>query len=1258
MNSQYRRLLPLPRGVVAQTILLLFLFMPMLFNFNQVNAQSGAPVISLSLTSGDAGQLIEIQGSGFTPGGHTGSILYDGELVDTFEIPGPTIGGPPGGSFTVPFFIPLTSTAGIHEIEVCSLNPCATGEFEQRDSARFNVTATAPEVSGTVAYVHNNDRQAAAGYAGILGEAGYDFKAIPLSDVLLTDFNEFSLIIIGNDTGNPQNGTWGSERGQAQHIASSQLPIVGVGVSGSLYFNQIQPSLGLNNAQTSFLFNVTTNDLEPANFYQKPYGLIDVQRNPVLTLFDNTEVETVLLKPVDDTTPERIGFADTSFDFLTIAADDCRLLWSYGGTPEQLSAEGRALFVNAVFNTSSRSCQVSPFQLCSALERPELIPMPSGMIDFDGLEDSEISSGTDLSSLFTDLYGVSFSQHPDSQVVADVESAGPHSPPNVALNQPLNLQIGSDDIPLKINFDGDKSHVGFYFGANDTLSIEANLRAYDRQGQIICTTSRSPVPLGHTTFLGIRDPKASIASVEFDYGGSPVAESIDDLIFAPYSPPTPPKRIRVCMQEGKQCLPAPGAILHTVDDGLSTGRQIAGTGGFVDAVTIPGGTQLWALIDVTRELSATTPISNTDRYSIYFTSEVVTVSDNLFNVNNVLNVPVSPRRPVMLYHAQISSEWVLDSDYKSLLATRVISGSNYLYNFTDGQFVLGNVTVFQDLENWPSYDDAPQKADMRLYLNNNMRPEAEAGGVVSALISDTVKADVAYRPGFMMMGSEWNRFHQPPGDPKIPELLQEYFPGEPESILLEDWPLAAAHELGHYLLFLFDTYLSIVEENNQTTVEEVDSCAFSAMGWFYEVENRHFIGDPLDWQNCEQTVANQELGRPEWNVIDDWYPWVVSPTAYLSGPVAPPIQLTTVTFVDPPPTSTDGLIGTTSYTLNYNDVMTTGASIEARGYLIRDENRAIDQGAPAEDATQLELMGAKEGDRFCVIDINENVDEEPKMRFHYGCEAVESGDAELFLEEDRSWAPIIDPIPTGPTSWQVTVTGVTSTLPLSATFYPEGGTNAQSLTFEPSGDMTATGTITLAEVTPAAYIELMVTSDDDLETNPARRAIVDYGIGGGSMWPGSHWGNHAPIYSPDGTVEFYRRTSITLGPDQFVAVVRYLNTYPLPENAIGASVPYGIVAWPPTLVQEGLINFRITQSQFGQSATAAAIAEEVDSATKIVLHHWTGNEWEPLRESRFHSEPDGERLVSANSRGAGIYVAIELPANQPGQERLYLPVVQ
>ncbi len=94
-----------------------------------------SPQLTVSQSNGLAGNTITIIGSGFTPGSYKGQILWDGVEQVVFDIPA-------GGSFEQSFSIPVNAEDGFHTIEVCALEPCGTGEFEQRAGAEFLVVST------------------------------------------------------------------------------------------------------------------------------------------------------------------------------------------------------------------------------------------------------------------------------------------------------------------------------------------------------------------------------------------------------------------------------------------------------------------------------------------------------------------------------------------------------------------------------------------------------------------------------------------------------------------------------------------------------------------------------------------------------------------------------------------------------------------------------------------------------------------------------------------------------------------------------------------------------------------------------------------------------------------------------------------------------------------------------------------------------------------------------------------------------------
>jgi hypothetical protein len=180
--------------------------------------------------------------------------------------------------------------------------------------------------------------------------------------------------------------------------------------------------------------------------------------------------------------------------------------------------------------------------------------------------------------------------------------------------------------------------------------------------------------------------------------------------------------------------------------------------------------------------------------------------------------------------------------------------------------------VFQNADNWAS-------SDIVVHATNRLRPYAMQGGVVLTPTVDAQHPAIVYEMGQVHMGASWNRY------------------GIPGQNMGDDWPLVLAHELGHYLFFLDDTYIGRTPERLLTPV---GSCQGSAMGDVYASDNSEFIFDQQLWEaGCATTLAALELGRTEWQTLQLWYPAMVIPAATLSGPGRMPYSLTRVELVAP-----------------------------------------------------------------------------------------------------------------------------------------------------------------------------------------------------------------------------------------------------------------------------------------------------------------------------------------------------------------------
>lgn len=196
-----------------------------------------------------------------------------------------------------------------------------------------------------------------------------------------------------------------------------------------------------------------------------------------------------------------------------------------------------------------------------------------------------------------------------------------------------------------------------------------------------------------------------------------------------------------------------------------------------------------------------------------------------------MRLVVRADKPLLLYDLNMTAQWYLDDNpsFMQTLQSNIVR-FGLSVRLTDGQFALGTVTVRQSYEGWDA-------ADIKLHTSNVLHPNATIGGIV---LTDTVDiqptVDVTYTPGSIFMGSYWNRFGTPPNqEVKYNGVVVT------QDEMVDDWSLALAHEMSHYLLFLFDTY---TDKNGVSSDALATQCTGTAMGNAYAPGNRPFIYRP------------------------------------------------------------------------------------------------------------------------------------------------------------------------------------------------------------------------------------------------------------------------------------------------------------------------------------------------------------------------------------------------------------------------------
>jgi hypothetical protein len=685
--------------------------------------------------------------------------------------------------------------------------------------------------------------------------------------------------------------------------------------------------------------------------------------------------------------------------------------------------------------------------------------------------------------------------------------------------------------------------------------------------------------------------------------------------------------IRVCYEAAQDCKPAAGAEVFL--EGDSDPIAVADASGLIDSDLVALGDALWARVAVA------TPGAQSTLYNTsgpLLAAEAANFQLYTDTDQYELRLVVRSDQPLLLYDLDLSAQWYLEDDPARVewLRANLVRASDFLYDSTEGQFALGTVTVRQMYEGW-------DEADIKLHTSNVLHPNANVGGIVAAETPDIAPTvPISYAPGSIFIGSYWNRFGAPPNQ-------EVTYDGQvvPPAAMADDWAIALAHEFGHYLLFLFDTY---TDQNGISSEEIASECAGSAMGNAYLATNHAFIGAQAAWDSlCGATEAHFRLnGRTEWATITGWYNFIVAPAAVVPGGF-PPVALTNVVFV--PPATLPPALANQVYTLTYQ--LGETSSGEARAFLLRDDSLIFEQGKPAKDSTTVQLTDARLGDRLCVFDLNDHAESAESPRHQFGCESVVAGDSELIMTRDITWSPQITIEQTGPQQLSVTVKQpLAGGSQLAGRLIPETDAAGPPQTFAGSGDIRS-AVFNLAEPVMPVYLQLWV---EETPTAPQtrREVIADRGVGGNGAFGPARLYTGVLVVSSDGNASYQNDEPIELGPGESVAWQSMPGTPPMtPWNRISGQ-SYRLDAFPADLVAGGTVSIKYVD-EFGVLSAAQAAAEGA------ALHFWDGSKWVPLPTTI--TQPAGAQdailTATAPSQGATIYAV--LIDSQPA---LFLPHIR
>lgn len=597
-------------------------------------------------------------------------------------------------------------------------------------------------------------------------------------------------------------------------------------------------------------------------------------------------------------------------------------------------------------------------------------------------------------------------------------------------------------------------------------------------------------------------------------------------------------------------------------------------------------------------LLAIQPISQTDYYTLYHTSATPTqqgVDGLRITASGIQTLTLSSANPLLIFDLSVSLEWQegTDTPFLNNLRRDLIESSKALYDWTNGQVALGKITIYQGREHW---DDA----HIQILASNQVRPSANRGGIVTdtTILTHTLFTEpITATRGIVRIGPNWTRY------------------GDNDPNYVYDWQRVLAHELGHYLLFLEDTYLGLDETSG--LLIPVDTCGSTAMSDPYEEAGTEFRYHDERWQaECGHTLA--EL--PDWDLIRLAYPALHAPPPVNPGPGTMPFLFTTVE-IKPPSVAATRLA---------NPLLSLGNAasdlLNGRVYLRRPNQQLLDLGKYL--GNELLVRGGHEGDELCIF-----------AATAYACSYLSNSQPANFIT-NTLWTPMIAVTTTSTTTLTIFVDQIASSQ-INATIYPDGAM-PQTVSLTPGIPQP----ITLNQQAVEALVEITGTVE-------GQRFITGYAIGSGPGrlrsfdGPGRLRSFDGPVSSGDGGVVLY--PPLATAKETFISLQLAAT---LPDLPLGL-VPVGRAYYVrPSAEIPDYAGGSIAFQYLGRDVDQFHLPEE-----NLAVYHWDGAQWTCFKCTEQVRNPE-QNVLSAPLAGPGLYMlaGFQLALNGPDMNMIGYPL--
>jgi serine/threonine protein kinase len=218
-------------------------------------------------------------------------------------------------------------------------------EANQTATAQAAVTQTAA-APRQIAYIYASDPNTAGDFQALLQGNNYQVTLVPQNVILTTDFSPYQAIVVGPDTGLDQN--WGDQGGnQANHLASTGLPTLGVGEGGYAFFGRVGLAIGYDKGVKDNGTDIFV--VDPSSpIWSKP-NKIDTSSNRVLTLYTSSQPFAAITVAASQPGLVLIGLqANDLTHYPLIAQGDKFVLWGFSAGPSAMDPLGQQVFVNVL----------------------------------------------------------------------------------------------------------------------------------------------------------------------------------------------------------------------------------------------------------------------------------------------------------------------------------------------------------------------------------------------------------------------------------------------------------------------------------------------------------------------------------------------------------------------------------------------------------------------------------------------------------------------------------------------------------------------------------------------------------------------------------------------------------------------------------------------------------------------------------------------------------------------------------------------